>query len=94
LSFSPAPPGPEWDERVTVVIHYIPESEETEGSYEAVTMGGVPLGVLVSAGEMETAQEALDRLLGALVAFGFSGIVAVEDATHTGRVQRYEIPLG
>ena len=93
LSFSPAPPGSEWTGRVTVIVHYVPESEETEGGYEAVTMGGVPLGVLVSTGEMESAQAAVDQLLGALAAFGFSGRASVEDATRAGEIQQYEVEV-
>lgn len=92
-SFSPAPPGPAWGDQVTVVVHHIPESEETEGGYEAVTMSGVPLGISVSTGEMETAQEALDRLLSALSIFGFAGTVGVEDTTYIGSVQHFDIEV-
>lgn len=92
-AFSPTPTGPEWSERVVIVVHHVPESEEAEESYEAVTMGGVPLGVSVSA-DVDTVQEALDRLLGALAAFGYSGKVAVEDATYIGGTQRYEVEAG
>lgn len=91
-SVSPVTPGPEWGERVTVVIHRVPETEETEGGFEAVTMTGVPLNVSVTAFE-DTAHEALDRLLRALMAFGFSGAVAVEDATGLGRPERYEVQV-
>lgn len=88
--FTPAPPGPEWGDKVTVVVYHVPESEESEGGYEAVTMGGVPLGVSVTASDADTAHEALDRLLGALKAFGYVGTAAVEDATYVGGNHRYE----
>ena len=90
-SLSPAPPGPAWGERVAVVVHRVPESAESEEGYGAVTMGGVPLGVSVEATDADTAQEALERLLGALRAFGYAGTVAVEDATYIGGVNRYEV---
>jgi hypothetical protein len=78
---------------VAVVVHHVPESEESEECYEAVTMGGVPLGVSITASDSDTAREALDRLLGALKVFGYAGAVAVEDATYTGGIQRYEIEV-
>ena len=31
-----------WGGKVTVVVHYVPESEDFEGGCEAVTMMGVP----------------------------------------------------
>ena len=92
VSVSPASPGPEWGEKVTAVLHRVPETEEAEGGFEAETMGGVPLGVSVTAFE-DTAREALDRLLSALSAFGYSGPVAVEDATGLGRPERYDIDV-
>lgn len=88
--FTPTPPGPEWDEKVSVFLHHVPESEEGEGGYEATTMGGAPYGIIVATGEMETAQEALARLLAALRTFGYSGAVTVEDSTYVGGVQSYE----
>jgi hypothetical protein len=90
-AFTPAPPGSEWGERVVVVVHHIPETEESEEGYEAVTMGGVPFGVFVTASDAESSSEAVDRLLGALRVFGYSGVVAVDDVTGLGRSERYEI---
>lgn len=91
ISVSPAPPGPEW-ERVSVVVHRVRESVEGEAGFEALTMMGVPLGVTVAAFE-DTAHEALDRLLRALAAFGFSGNVTVEDVTGLGPSERYEVEV-
>ncbi len=91
-AFTPAPLGPEWGDKVTVLVHHVPESEESEGGYEAVTMSGVPLGVSVLT-EADSPPEALERLLGALKVFGYSGTVAVEDATYIGGVQRYELEV-
>src|SRR3712207_2388674 len=34
--------GSAWGEDVTVLVHHVPESEESEEVYEAVTMKGVP----------------------------------------------------
>jgi hypothetical protein len=65
-AFTPAPPGPKRGERVVVVVHHVPESEEAEESYAATTLTGVPLGVSVEATDAATAGEALERLLGAL----------------------------
>lgn len=91
-AFTPVSPGPEWGAKVTAVVHHVPESEESEGGYEAVTMSGVPLGISVEAGA-DSPPEALERLLGALKVFGYSGTVAVEDATYIGGVQRYELEV-
>lgn len=88
-SFSPAPAGPGWEERVAVAVYPVPETEESEGGFEAVTTGGVPLGVSVTAFE-NTASEALDRLFGALRAFGFAGTATVVDSTYMGGAKRYE----
>ncbi|QIN81127.1 hypothetical protein GBA65_22095 (plasmid) [Rubrobacter marinus] len=90
-AFTPAPPGPEWGERVAVVVYHVSETEESEEGYEAVTMGGVPFGALVTASDAESPYQAVDRLLGALRAFGYSGAVAVEDVTEPGSSERYEI---
>lgn len=92
-AFTPAPPGPEWGEKVVVVVYHVTESEESEEGYEAVTMGGVPLGVAVTASDSDTANEALGRLLDALKAFGYAGRVAVEDATYLGETQHYELEV-
>jgi hypothetical protein len=92
-AFTPAPPGSEWGERVAVVVHHVPETEESEEGYEAVTMGGVPYGVFLTASDAESPSEAVDRLLGALRTFGYSGAVAVEDVTEPGRSERYEIEV-
>ena len=92
-AFFPSPPGPEWGDRVIVVVHHVPESDEGEEGYEAVTMGGVPIGVSIAASDCDTGQEAIDRILGALSIFGFAGKVVVEDATYVGGTQRYEIEV-
>lgn len=92
-AFTPAPPGPEWGDKVVVVVHHVPESEESEEGYEAVTMGGMPLGVSITASDSDTAQEALDRLLGALKVFGYIGAVTVEDATQMGEIERYQLEV-
>lgn len=88
------PPGPEWEERVNVVIHHVPESEESEEGYEAVTMGGVPLRAIVTHSDADSPREALDGLLAALVAFGYSGTVVVHDATQSGHTDSYEVEIG
>lgn len=91
-AFTPAPPGSEWGDKATALVHRVPESEESEGGYEVVTMSGVPLGVSIMT-EADSPPEALERLLGALKVFGYSGPVAVEDATYIGSVQRYELDM-
>lgn len=80
-----------WGTRVTVVVHHVPETEDFEGGYEAVTMSGVPHGVSIAGSAPDSARGALNHLLGGLRAFGFAGRVAVEDATNAGRVERYEL---
>lgn len=80
-----------WGEKVTVVLHHVPETEEYEGGYEAVTMTGVPHNVIVTGSDRDSAEEALNHLVSGLRAFGFAGRVAVEDATYIGGVQRYEV---
>lgn len=89
--FSLASPGPEWGEAVQVVVHHVPESEESEETYEAVTMRGTPFGASITAESPDGSREALERLLGALAAFGYSGRVAVQDVTQSGASERYEI---
>lgn len=80
-----------WGEKVTVVLHRVPETEDFEGGYEAVTMTGVPRGVSVTGSDPDSAEGALDHLVGGLRAFGFVGRVAVEDVTTARRVERYEL---
>ena len=82
-----------WDEKVAVVLYHVPESEESEEGYEAVTMKGVPYGVIVTGSATDSAKEALGHLVSGLKAFGFVGHVAVEDATHIGGAQRYEVEV-
>jgi hypothetical protein len=83
-----------WGDRVAVVVHHVPESEANESGYEAVTMLGVPHGISITAGDPDSAEAALERLLDGLRAFGFSGWVAVEDATtYVGDIRRYELRL-
>jgi hypothetical protein len=91
--FTPAPPSPEWGQKVAVVVHHVPESEEFEGGYEAVTMAGVPENVIVTVTDRDSAEGALNHLIAGLSAFGFSGRVAVEDATYIGGIERYEVEI-
>jgi hypothetical protein len=86
--------GEDWGEKVTVVLHHVPESEDFEGGFEAVTMMGVPHGVSITGSDPNSTESALNHLLDGLRAFGFNGRVAVEDATYIGGVQRYEIRPG
>lgn len=83
-----------WSGKVTAVLHHVPESEDFEGGFEAVTMTGVPYGVSVVGSDHESAEGALNHLLDGLRSFGFIGAVAVEDATGLGRVERYEVEVG
>jgi len=78
---------------VTVTVHQVPESEEFEGGYAAVTMRGVPHGVIVTGEDPGSAERALNHLLDGLRAFGFSGRVVVDDVTFGGGVRRQEIDL-
>ena len=90
-AFTPAAPGPEWSEKVTAVLHRVPETEDFEGGFEAVTITGVLHNVMITGSDPETAGGALEHLLAGLRAFGFSGTLAVDDATYIGGVNRYEI---
>lgn len=47
-----------WGNEVTVVVHHIPEDEDFEGGYEAVTMVGVPHGVIVTGEGRDSADDA------------------------------------
>lgn len=80
-----------WGGEVTVVLHHIPESEDSEAGFEAVTMKGVPYGVIITGDDPDSAENALVRLVDGLQAFGFAGRVVVEDATSPGRPERYEL---
>src|SRR5215203_7454570 len=73
-----------WGDRVTVILHHVPESEASESGFEAVTMVGVPHGVSITGEDPDSAEGALMRLLDGLRAFGFSGRVMVDDATRSG----------
>ncbi|MBA2618622.1 MAG: hypothetical protein H0U91_10710 [Rubrobacter sp.] len=79
-----------WGEGVTVVLHHVPEDEDYEGGYEAVTMTGVPGMVSITATDRDSKEEALSRLLDALRTFGFDGRMIVEDVTELGSNERYE----
>jgi hypothetical protein len=80
-----------WDEKVTVILHHIPESEESEEGYEVVTMKGVPYTVSITGSDGDFAGGALNHLLDGLRAFGFAGRVAVEDVMGLGPANRYEV---
>ncbi len=80
-----------WGEQVTVILHHIPESEESEGEYEALTMKGVPENVSITGSDPDSAEGALNHLIAGLRAFGFSGRVAVEDATQDDGMRRYVV---
>lgn len=80
-----------WGTTVTVVLHHVPEDEDFEGGFEAVTMRGVPGNVAISGSDRDSSEAALDHLLGGLRALGFAGRVAVEDATAVGGMHRYEV---
>ena len=82
-----------WGDRVTVVLHRIPESDEIEGEYEAVTLKGVPYNVSITGSDQDSAEGALNHLLDGLRAFGFSGRVAVEDVTGSGSSEYYEVEV-
>ncbi len=82
-----------WRGSVAVIVHRVPESEESEGSYEAVTMNGVPYGVIITGSDPDSAEGSLDQLVSGLKAFGFVGRVAVEDTTHIGGMRRYEVEV-
>jgi hypothetical protein len=62
-----------WGEDVTVIVHHVPESEESEEGYEAVTMKGVPFGLVITASDSESAEGALNKIVSGLKAFGFVG---------------------
>lgn len=80
-----------WGKQVTVVLHYIPESQEFEGGFEAVTLIGVPHGVSIAGSDPHSAEGALNSIISGLRTFRFSGGVNVEDTTYIGSVQRYEV---
>ena len=82
-----------WGEKVAVVLHHVPESEEYEGGYEAVTMKGVPHDVSITGSDPSSAEVALGHLIDGLRAFGFTGRVAVQDVTGPGSNERYEVSV-
>ncbi len=69
----------------------VPESEDYEGGFEAVTMTGVPHNVSITDSNRDLAETALHHLLDGLHAFGFTGRVAAQNATGLGQTRRYEI---
>lgn len=80
-----------WEDEITLMLHYSPESEDSEAYFEAVTMKGVPYGVSITGSSPDNAEAALNQLLDGLEAFGFAGHVIVEDATSVGRPERYDL---
>ncbi len=80
-----------WGEGATAILHHVPESEDSEAGFEAVTMKGVPYGVVVTGYDPDSAEGALNNLLDGLRAFGFEGRLSVEDTTRPGAVERYEV---
>jgi hypothetical protein len=82
-----------WGDEVKIILHHVPESEESEEGYEAVTVSGIPFGTTVTCGDPDSAEGALNCLLNALRSFGFSGRVVVDDTTYIGGTQRYEVDL-
>ena len=83
-----------WDEKVMVVLHRVPEIEEFEGGYEAVTMTGVPHNVIVTGSDRNSAEIALNHLVDGLRAFSFAGRVAIDDETDADPVGRYQLLVG
>lgn len=63
-----AEPPVSWRERLAVVLHYVPESEEDPAEYRPETLSGVPNGVKAGGG---STQETLNHLLGGLRLMGF-----------------------
>ncbi len=55
-----------WGEKVTIVLHHVPESEDFEGGFEAVAMSGVPHNVLITGSDSESTEGALNHLLDGL----------------------------
>lgn len=83
-------PPSTWKKVVTVILHYIAESEDGPAEYRAETLSGVPNDVVVNGGSDSSAQEALNHLLGGLLLMGFSGTVVVEDGARED-FERYEV---
>ena len=84
---------PRWQGKAVVILHSVSENAESGGGYVAETLSGIPYGVMVSSGEQDTAEQALNQIIAALHAFGFTGRVEVEDVTYIGHVQRYEVQV-
>lgn len=80
-----------WGDEVMVVVSYTPEDAEVSGGYEAITLAGVPHGVIVYGVDEYSAQGALNHLLAGLRAFGFTGFISVEEFGEDGRRERYEV---
>lgn len=80
-----------WSEELTVIVHYRPEDEDSEGGYEATTITGVPHNVIVVTGNEDSAKGALNHLLDALRTFGFTGHVPPRSATR--RPQHHAVTL-
>lgn len=86
-------PPSTWREEIVVVLHYVPESDEGPPEYRAETLFGVPNDVVISGGSPDSAQGALNHLLGDLTLMGFSGTVTVEDGSaHDFDRYQVEVP--
>lgn len=86
-----AEPPRAWRERLAVVLHYIPESNEGTAEYRAETLSGAPGGVTVSGGGA-SGKAALDHLLGGLWLMGFRGTAEVSDGSGE-EFRRYEVEV-
>ncbi len=87
-----AVPPSTWKREVTVILHYMTESEDGPAEYRAETLSGVPNNVVVNGGSDSSPQEALNHLLGGLLLMGFSGTVLVEDGARE-EFERYEVEV-
>lgn len=89
-----AVPPDSWRERVAIVLHHVPESDEGPAEYRAETISGVPNDVKVEGGG-GSARTALEHLLGGLWLMGFRGTVEVSEGSgDTGEAfRRYEVEV-
>lgn len=82
-----------WGEKVSAVLHHVPEDEDFEGGYEAETMTGVPNGVIITGTGEGSKKAALDHLVGGLALLGFRGTLVVDDVTEPGRNDDYRVEI-
>jgi hypothetical protein len=73
------------------MLLYERETEESEASYVATTMGGTPRNATITVEDPHSKEAALEELKQVLKDMGFGGRIFVHDVTEVGYSMEYEV---